>query len=295
MTIGFIGLGQMGMPMALNLTKPQDDYILCDIRPERLLPFEARGLIVTGDATALAGADIIFLSLPDTEIVVSVMRDLMPRLRPGTIVADTSTIDYLATVEIAQACDGFGVEFVDAPVSGMQSRAEDATLTIMCGGRRPVFDQLEPLLGRMGNKVMFMGKSGCGQLAKLTNQLLFDINAAAIAEILPMAIKMGLDAETIGAVVNSGTGASYASQFFVPRILDGRFDAGYPMRAAYKDLVGAATLGATHGIPMPVLAAATATYQQALLQGLGGDDKGGMIKVFEKLLGVAFRRKGLGS
>jgi len=111
------------------------------------------------------------------------------------------------------------------------------------------------------------------------------------AEILPMAVKMGLDAEKVGAVINSGTGRSYASEFFIPRILEDSFSAGYPMQHAYKDLVSAAELGAKLGIPMPVLAAATATYQLALLKGHGERDKGGMILVFEELLGVKFRKQ----
>ena len=119
-----------------------------------------------------------------------------------------------------------------------------------------------------------MGPAGSGQLTKLINQLLFDINAAALGEILPMAVKMGLDPDLVGEVVNSGTGRSYASEFFMPRILRGHFCDGYPMAHAYKDLVSGAELGANHCIPMPVLAAATATYQTALLKGHGEKDKG---------------------
>ena len=136
-----------------------------------------------------------------------------------------------------------------------------------------------------------MGNPGNGQLTKLINQLLFDINAAALAEILPMAVKMQLDPEKIGSIVNSGTGRSYASEFFIPRILKGDFTQGYFLKNAYKDLVSAAELSAQQGIPLPVLHAATGTYQMALLEGLGGQDKGAMIQVYEKLLGVQFRAR----
>ena len=119
--------------------------------------------------------------------------------------------------------------------------------------------------------------------------MLFDINAAALAEVLPMAAKMGLDCDLVGAVINSGTGRSYASEFFIPRILRGHFADGYPMAHAYKDLVNGAELGADLCIPMPVLAAATATYQAALLRGHGEKDKGAMVRVFEELLGVQYR------
>ena len=103
---------------------------------------------------------------------------------------------------------------------------------------------MKPYLDRIGNKILYMGPTGSGQLTKLINQLLFDINAAALGEILPMAAKMGLDPDLVGEVVNSGTGRSYASEFFIPRILRGHFGDGYPMAHAYKDLVSAAELGA---------------------------------------------------
>jgi len=104
-----------------------------------------------------------------------------------------------------------------------------------------------------------------------------------------MAVKLGLDPEKVGQVVNSGTGKSYASEFFLPRILKNSFSDGYAMKHAYKDLVSGAEISANLCIPMPVLGAATATYQAALLKGYGDQDKGAMIRVFEELLGVAYR------
>ena len=106
-----------------------------------------------------------------------------------------------------------------------------------------------------------------------------------------MAVKLGMEPEKIGKIVNSGTGKSYASEFFIPRILENNFTDGYPLKGAYKDLVSGATVGAQLGVPMPVLAAATATYQMAMLRGHGKLDKGAMIRVYEELLGVEFRKK----
>jgi 3-hydroxyisobutyrate dehydrogenase-like beta-hydroxyacid dehydrogenase len=214
---------------------------------------------------------------------------LLSKCRAGQIVIDLSTITYKTTVSIAEKLAARGVQFLDAPISGMEARAIDGTLTVMCGGERALFDKVKPLLDLIGNKILYMGAAGSGQLTKLINQLLFDINAAAIAEILPMSKKMGLDPDLVGEVVNSGTGRSYASEFFIPRILKGHFGDGYPMKHAYKDLISGAELGANLSIPMPVLAAATATYQMALLKGHGDKDKGGMVAVFEELLGVGYR------
>lgn len=292
MVVGFIGLGQMGKPMALNLAKGPEELIVCARRPEALAPFLENGVRTTSVPRDLACADVLFLCLPDGETVLDMLlgeHGVGRELRDGAIVVDTSTISHKATLEAAEALKVRGVAFVDAPVSGMQARAEAGTLTIMCGGSPEVIARVEPLLRRMGDNILHMGDIGAGQLAKLINQLLFDINAAALAEILPMASRMGLDAQKVAAIVNSGTGRSYASEFFLPRILKGSFHDGYPMRHAYKDLVSGAEISAAQGIPLPVLAAATATYQQALLRGYGDLDKGGMIRVFEDLLGIVFR------
>ncbi|HWR30187.1 MAG TPA: NAD-binding protein, partial [Negativicutes bacterium] len=118
-----------------------------------------------------------------------------------------------------------------------------------------------------------------------------DINIAAIAEILPMAVKLGLDPEAISTVVNSSSGKSYASEFFLPRILSRHFSDGYPLEHAYKDLISGAELGAQLCIPLPVMHAATTTYQMALLKGLGNLDKGAMICVFEDLLGLKVEKQ----
>ena len=290
--LAFSGLGQMGKPMAMNLLKSSASLAVHDVRTQSFDEFRACGAATTTKLQDITDADIIFLSLPHGDIVEKVLlgeEGLAQLLRPGQIVVDTSTITYSTTMRVANALAERGVEFLDAPVSGMEARAIDGTLTVMCGGKRDPFEKVEPYLALMGNKILFMGAPGSGQLAKLVNQLLFDINAAALAEILPMAMKMGLDADKVGEIVNSGTGRSYASEFFIPRVLDDSFSSGYPLKHAYKDLVSAAELGASLCIPMPVLAAATATYQTALLRGHGDLDKGGMIKVYEELLGVAFR------
>jgi 3-hydroxyisobutyrate dehydrogenase-like beta-hydroxyacid dehydrogenase len=200
-----------------------------------------------------------------------------------------STIPNRTTRRLADACAARGVAFVDAPVSGMEARAIAGTLTVMCGGADDVVMRVRPWLQSIGTTIVHMGPSGSGQLAKLVNQLLFDINAAALAEILPMAVRMGLDPCKTADVINSGTGKSYASEFFVPRILADSFSSGYPMKNAYKDLVSALEIGASLCVPMPVLSAATQTYQTALLQGYGDLDKGGMVRVFEELLAVRFR------
>lgn len=291
MTFGFIGLGQMGAPMALNLGK-ENDVLAYDRRAD-VLPKGQRTRQVE-DIDELSACECVFLSLPSKAVLEAVLfgdDGLAQKLKEGTIIVDTSTVEYNATVDTAQRLKKMGLRFLDAPVSGMKKRAEDGTLTMMIGGDLDLARELEPAFRTMANKVLFMGEQGAGQLTKLINQLLFDINMAALAEILPVSAKLGLDPTQVAEVVNSGTGRSYASEFFLPNILRGVFDQGYPMKEAYKDLISGAELGGRNCLPMPVLGAATATYQRALVEGHGEKDKGAMILVFEDLLGARFREQ----
>ena len=291
MSIGFVGLGQMGAPMAINMATSHPVYVF-DIDENNVIPVIEKGAQRAQTLADFAEANIIFLSLPSGQVVESVINGddgLYEHALPGTIIVDLSTIEYDRTLSLAERLKQKDISFVDAPVSGMQARAEEGTLTVMCGGEQSDIEKLPPYFELIATKILHMGPTGAGQLTKLINQLLFDINAAALAEILPIASKLGLDPEKVGEVVNSGTGRSYASEFFVPRILENTFDQGYPMEHAYKDLIVGAEISARYRFPTPVLAAATATYQQALLEGYGALDKGAMIKVFEKLLDVQFR------
>ena len=291
MKLGFIGLGQMGKHMAFNLHKSSEELIVCDIFPDSLSPFTQCGIKTTLNPRELAVCDILFLCLPNAEIVEKVIANLSDLLSKKHIIVDMSTIDYTASIAIAKKLKEQSVEFIDAPVTGMEARAIDGTLTIMCGGNSDTLETVRPYLNYMGTNILYMGTYGCGQLSKTINNILFDINIAGLAEILPMAVKLGLDPEAIGSVINSGSGRSYASEFFIPRILNDNFQDGYPLTHAYKDLVSGATLSAKYGIPLPVTHAATTTYQMALLKGLGNKDKGAMTNVFEDLLGTKFRKE----
>jgi 3-hydroxyisobutyrate dehydrogenase-like beta-hydroxyacid dehydrogenase len=292
MKIGFVGLGRMGKPMAMNLLKSGAELIVNHPSAESFPEFEKKKARGTSDLMELARVDTIFLSLQNDQAVRDVLfgeKGMNDHLRPGQIVVDPGTTSHATTMDIAKSLEERAIAFLDAPVSGMEARAVNGTLTVMCGGKQEIFNVIKPYLECIGNNILYMGGIGSGQLTKLINQLLFDINVAALAEILPLAVKMGLDPEKVAEVVNNSTGKSYASEFFIPRILEGNFSAGYPMKHPYKDLVNAAEISARLCIPMPVLQAAMTTYQMALLEGHGDSDKGAMICVFEELLGVKYR------
>jgi 3-hydroxyisobutyrate dehydrogenase-like beta-hydroxyacid dehydrogenase len=294
--IGFVGLGRMGKWMALNLLKAGYDLTVLDINSDAEKFLTAQGAAAGGTPAGMVkDIETVFLSLTDTGAVEEVIfgeSGLVHGASRGLNIVDLSTISYVPCLAFAEKLKAQGILFSDAPVSGMEARAKDATLTIMFGGYKKIFERLRPLLDVLGNEVIYMGEVGCGQLTKLINQLLFNISVAGIAEILPMAAKLGLDPEKVSRVVTTGTGRSFAAEFFTPLILENCFDSGYPLKHAYKDFVSAAEICAGQQIPLPLVQAAMTTFQMALAQGHGDEDKGALIKVFEELLKVKFRKEG---
>lgn len=289
MKIGFVGLGQMGKPMAMNMLKCGQQVIVSDISDNSFNEFRAKGAETTLESKDIANCEIIFLCLPNTKVVENYLfgaEGIAKYLKPGQLVCDLSTIDYMASVSIYKKLSEQQIKFMDAPVSGMESRAIDGTLTIMCGGESEIYEFLLPYFKCMGTNILLMGSYGAGQLTKAINNTLFNINIAAFAEIVPMAVKMGLNAEQIVSVINSSSGKSYASDTFLPNILKREFSKGYPLQNAYKDLVCTSEISAKEGIPLPVTHAAMATYQTALRKGYGKLDKGAMILAFEEMLQV---------
>ena len=293
--IGFIGLGTMGKWMALNMLKAGFAMRVYDINPAAVeFLVKAGAAAGTSPADVAGQVDRLFLSLPDTEIVEQALfgeKGAAEGAKPGTAVIDLSTIGYIPTLEIDRRLKEKGIRFSDAPVSGMEARAREGKITVMFGGEEALFTEVKPALDAIGNQIVYMGPIGSGQLTKLINQLLFNISCAGLAEVLPMAAKLGLDPAKVAQVVTTGTGRSFAAEFFIPLTLQDKFDEGYPVKAAYKDMISAAEISAHKGIPLPVVNATAVTFQMAIAEGFGSLSKGGLIKVFEKLLGTAFRKK----
>jgi len=294
--VGFIGLGEMGKWMAINVVNAGFPVTVYDIRSDPVKVLVEKGAIFGENPAEVARkADCVLLSLPDIQIVEEVIfgeNGLISGLSSGSILVDLSTINYLATQRIEEELKARGVTFIDAPVSGMEARAKEGTLTVMVGGDSNAVEKIRPILDAIGDNVAYMGKGGNGQLAKLVNQLFFNISVAAMAEILPMAVKLGLEPEAIYRVVTTGTGRTFALEFFTPYILRNDFKPGYSLLSAYKDMISAAEISSQKKIPLPVFFAAMQTYQMALVEGLGNENKAAMIKVWEKALGVEVRRKG---
>jgi 3-hydroxyisobutyrate dehydrogenase-like beta-hydroxyacid dehydrogenase len=294
MKIAFIGVGAMGEGMVKNLVKGGHVLTVCKRSETGLDELRSLGVSVTtrpGDAAC--AADVAILCLPDSDansMVCYGPGGVLESMVPGTVLIDCGTSRYDDTIQLSKECQAKGIAFLDAPISGMPARAQSGELTMMCGGERAVFDRMRPMFACMGSTIVHMGPPGSGQLMKLINQLLYNISCAALAEILPMSVRLGLDPAQVAKVVNTGTGRSHASEYFLPLILEGDFNGGLSLARAYKDMKSAAMLAAGEQIPLPVLSAANATYQTALLRGHGALGKGAMMKVYEELLGVEFRK-----
>ena len=292
--IGFIGLGVMGQGMALNIHKAGYPLYVFDIDDQAVKVLTNAGAEAVGNMQQLADrCDWIILSLPNTAIVEAILwgdQGLSEHLSPGQIVIDCGTTHPLATIDFHKRFEDNKICFLDAPVSGMEKRACEGTLTTMVGGLKEVFDVVKPLFESMSSTVVYMGVAGSGQLTKVINNVFLNVACATVAELLPLSVKMGLDPEKIVEVAGSGSGQSFALNIFGPLILERDFSHGYPMESAYKDMSAIVEVINTHHIPIPVTMAALSTYQTALNRGLGKESKGAMVKVWEEVLGVEVKK-----
>ncbi len=293
-TIGFIGLGRMGAGMATNLLANGHTISVFDLdeaNVQRLCALGARG---AASPSALANeCELIFLCLPyspEVEVALFGEDGVLNKGRRTTRIVDTTTLSFASAVEFAQRCDALGVRYSDCPISGMPMRANDGTLTMMFGGEKADFDAVHPYLTAMGRDIYHCGAIGMGQVMKAINNVIYDINIAGICEMLPLAIKAGLDIETVASVVTSGSSRSFASEYFVPRILEGRFDTDFAMQAAYKDISSVQEIAHELRAATPVMNAMVSTYQQTIAMGHGDEPKSAMIKLYEGILGQPVRR-----
>lgn len=294
-SIGFIGLGRMGRGMALNLLGSVDSLHVFDPLPDAVQPLKDAGAIACASPRDMAEiCSLIFLCLPSAPQVREVMfgPDGLRMAQPnGLTVVDTTTLDRTDAIAIAADADEVDIAYWDCPVSGMPFRAEDGTLTVMFGGTQGAFDLASPYLKSFATEIIHCGPVGCGQAMKAVNNIIYNVNIAALCEVLPLAVAVGLDPEEVGRLVTSASSRSFASDYFVPRMLERRFDTDFTMNEAYKDIVNIQRMGIETQAHLPVVNSMISTYQAAMHAGYGDEPKSAMLKVYEKALGVEFRPK----
>jgi len=292
-TTGFVGLGNMGAGMARNLLGKVDSLYVYDLEAQAAQALVSAGALPSDSIMSIVSScDVVFLCLPDAEQVRSSLLKsgvlTSAKTRPGLII-DTTTMGRDDAIAIGREVSDLGVGYCDCPVSGLPKRAHDGTLKLMFGGERSWFDQNTPLLSAFGEAI-YCGDLGMGQAMKAINNIIYNINIAALCEVLPLAMSVGLKPELLEEIVLSGSSRSFASEHFVPRMLDGHFSDDFSMQAAYKDISNIKNMAAESGASIPVVKAMIATYDAAIACGYGSEPKSAMLKVYEEALGIRFRR-----
>ncbi|MGC8523672.1 MAG: 2-hydroxy-3-oxopropionate reductase [Acidibrevibacterium sp.] len=286
MQIGFIGLGIMGRPMALNLKKAGHEILV----PERAtLTAEIRAAAtVLADATAVArAAEVVILMLPDTPDVEQVLfgaNGVADGLAAGKLVIDMSSIDPLATKRFAERIAGLGCHYLDAPVSGGEVGATQATLTIMVGGPEAAFRRAEPLFAAMGKSITHIGaENGAGQICKVANQIVVALNIEAVAEALLFASRAGADPARVRAALLGGFAASRVLEVHGQRMLDHSFAPGFRVRLHQKDLNLALSAARQLGLALPNTASAQQLFSAVVAHGGADRDHAAMLEALEGL------------
>lgn len=288
-TIGFIGLGIMGKPMAKNLLKAGYSLMVYDIVPAAVQELAELGAATGGSPKEVAAkSEIIITMLPNSPHVKAVVcgeNGVLEGAAPGTILIDMSSIAPLASREIADCCTKKGVKMLDAPVSGGEPKAVDGTLSIMVGGEAALFEEMRALLGAMGASVTRCGDVGAGNTTKLANQIVVAINIAAVGEALMLGKKAGVEPQAIFEAIRGGLAGSTVMEAKAPMMLAGNFKPGFRIGLHIKDLSNVLDTGHGVGSPLPLTSAVMEMMQWLKANGAEGDDHSALAKYYEYLAG----------
>ncbi|MBU8546710.1 MULTISPECIES: NAD(P)-dependent oxidoreductase [Roseomonadaceae] len=261
MRIGVVGLGQMGLAMAGRLVDQGAEVLGFDLDAGRRAAAQARG-VTLAEAVEGTAAPVVLLSLPQDRAVESVLLGLLPALPKGAVIADTSTLDPQAARRFAGAAADWGVDYLDAPVSGGPAGAAAGTLAMMLGGEAAAIERARPALALVAAKLVHVGAAGAGQVAKLVNNLMVATHLAVAGEALRLGALAGVAPEALLPVVNAASGRSAATEVNFPRwILSGGFDSGFSAGLMRKDVRLAQALAVDVGAQLPLCEAAVARWE----------------------------------
>lgn len=291
MEVGFIGLGLMGRPMALNLLKAGHKLHVWSRRRESMQPLLEAGAGDCASAAELARRAPITISIvadaPDVEEVTLGEHGVAAGAGPGHIHVDMSTIAPAAAQGIAARLEGRGISMLDAPVSGGEVGAVAGSLTIMAGGEEGVFEAVRPLFEAMGKAATYIGESGAGQVAKACNQILTGVGVAAVAEALNFAARSGVDASRVREALLGGFAYSRILENHGQRMLDRNFQPGFKAWMHQKDMRIVMDEAHRLGLALPSSAATAQMFNAMVGSGLGEDDSVAMLKLLERMSGGA--------
>ena len=282
MKLGFIGLGIMGAPMAQHLLDAGHELF---VRTRSKVPVAlAAATVCESNADVARAADIVFMMLPDTADVASVLfgeGGVAAGLAAGKTVVDMSSISPIETKVFAQKINALGCDYLDAPVSGGEVGAKAASLTIMVGGPQATFERAQPLFELMGKNITLVGGNGDGQTTKVANQIIVALNIAAVGEALLFASKAGADPSKVRQALMGGFASSRILEVHGERMIKRTFNPGFRIALHQKDL-GLALAGARElGVALPQTAGAAQLMQVCAANGMADLDHSALVKALE--------------
>jgi 3-hydroxyisobutyrate dehydrogenase len=289
--IAFIGLGNMGGPMAANLVKAGHAVAGFDLVPASLEAAAASGVDIFPSATAAArDADVVITMLPAGKHVISVWGEIVGAAKSGALFVDSSTIDVESARRAHQLAARAGLASVDAPVSGGTGGAKAGTLTFMCGGEEAAFESAKPYLEAMGKRIVHCGAAGAGQAAKICNNMILGATMIATAEGFALAEKLGLSHKALFDVASTSSGQSWSLTTYCPvpgpvptSPANNGYKPGFAAALMLKDLKLAQEAAQTAGAVTPMGAQAAQLYALFNAQGHEGDDFSGIINFLRGL------------
>lgn len=290
--IAFIGLGNMGKPMAENLLKHGYDLQIFDLNQAVLTEMAQKGAkIATTPLDASANVDMVITMLPAGQHVKSVYlgeTGLLNHLAKNTLVVDCSTIAVSDAKEVAQAAKQHGIDFLDAPVSGGTAGAAAGTLTFIVGGSEQAFERAQPVLEAMGKNIFHAGDQGAGQVAKICNNMLLGILMAGTAEALNLGVKNGLDPKVLSDIMLQSSGRNWTLEVYnpYPNVMANvpsskGYTGGFMSKLMHKDLNLAKQTAQSTGVDIPMGSQATELYEEHI-QSHGDKDFSSILAIFDK-------------
>ena len=286
-TIGFIGLGIMGKPMAINLIKAGYSLVVHDINQSAVGELVQNGAL---DGQSSSGVtekcQIIFTMLPDgpeVEEVICGSGGVLESIEPESIVVDMSSISPTVSKNAAEKLRQKQAHYVDAPVSGGEPGAIAGTLAIMVGGDKQIVEKVTPLLAHMGKSVVRVGDVGAGQTVKLVNQILVALHIGAMGEAMLLAKKCNVDCMRTYEAIKNGLAGSNVLNAKVPLVLDRNFKPGFKMKLHKKDLRNAMSVADELGLELPLAKTIQKLLNNLVDTGHGEEDHGGLVQAVEKL------------
>jgi len=291
MNIGFIGLGIMGRPMALNL-KAAGHTLFVPERGSLTAEIRAAATVCATPKAVAAQSDVVIVMVPDTPDVGTVLfgaDGAAEGLKAGALVIDMSSISPIETKEYAAKIAALGCDYVDAPVSGGEVGAKNAALTIMAGGTDAAFARALPLFEVMGKNITHVGPVGAGQVCKVANQIIVALNIQAVSEALVFASKAGADPAKVRQAISGGFASSRILELHAERMIKGTFEPGFKIKLHQKDLNLALSSARALGLSLPNTAVAQQMMSSCVAHGGAEEDHSALIKAIEGLAGHSIR------